>query len=91
VRRVAEDGPAARHPAGYGVMAAAALLVRACGGRSWKAARVPWSLVRRSRDLHAGHPGSQLMSCRADRAIPTTASTPAQAIKVIAPAPGDRR
>ncbi len=40
---------------------------------------------------HAGHPRSQLMSCRTDRAIPTTASAPAQAIKVIAPTPGETR
>jgi len=38
-----------------------------------------------------GHLRSQLMSCRTDRAIPTTAGAPAQAINVIAPAPGERR
>lgn len=36
-------------------------------------------------------PGSQLMSCRADGAIPSTASAPAQAISVIPPAPGETR
>ena len=41
--------------------------------------------------LVVGHPGSQLMSCRTDRAIPNTARAPAQATKVIAPAPGESR
>ena len=36
-------------------------------------------------------PGSQSMSCRTDRAMPTTVSPPAQAINVIAAAPGERR
>jgi hypothetical protein len=50
-----------------------------------------WSLVGRCRDCMPVTPGGQLMSCRADRAIPTTPSAPAQAIKVIAPAPGETR
>ena len=36
-------------------------------------------------------PGSQLMSCRTDRTIPSSPSAPAQAINVIAPAPGETR
>ena len=39
----------------------------------------------------AAGPECQLMSCRTDRVVPSTASAAAQAINVIAPAPGETR
>jgi hypothetical protein len=53
---------------------------------------VIWSSESRSRRVKNRFAiRDQLMSCRTDRATPGTASAPAQAIKVTAPAPGDTR
>jgi len=55
--------------------------------RAWLTISGPptWTAIRH------GTIGSQLMSCRTDSAIPSTPSAPAQAINVIAPAPGETR
>jgi hypothetical protein len=71
------------------------------GGRGCPGSRVfptmrrcqadPVSVARLIRGPDAGHPGSQLMSRRTGRTIPTTPNTPAHAIKVTAPMPGETR